>query len=64
MAQVKERIQQYIGSGPVLQALIQQMGFLPSIDRHLPVDPRRIGPTPGEAVAAMVVCLLQGVRAW
>ena len=63
MTQVKELIQQQIGSAPILKALIQKMGFIPIIDRNLPLDPRRIGPTHGEAVAAMVVCLLQGVRA-
>lgn len=63
MAQVKELIQQFIGSGPILKALIQKMGFIPVIDRNLSIDPRRIGPTHGEAVAAMVACLLQGVRA-
>ena len=63
MAQVKELIQQQIGSAPILKALIQKMGVIPIIDRNLAVDPRRIGPTHGEAVAAMVVCLLQGVRA-
>ena len=63
MAQVKELIQQHIGSGPVLKALIQKMGFVPIIDRNLPVDPRRVGPTHGEAVAGMVACLLQGICA-
>ena len=63
MAQVKELIQQSMGSGPLLKALIQKMGFIAIIDRNLPVDPRRIGPTHGEAVAAMVACWLQGVRA-
>ena len=63
MAQVKELIQQQIGSGPVLKALIQKMGFIPIIDRHLPIDPRRVGPTHGEAVAGMIACLLQGICA-
>jgi hypothetical protein len=60
MALVKERIQQHIGSGPLLKALIQKMGFISILDRHLPVDHRRVGPTHGEAVAGMVACLLQG----
>jgi len=63
MAQVKELIQQHIGSAPVLKALIQKMGCIPIIDRNLPVDPRRVGPTHGEAVAGMVACLLQGICA-
>jgi len=63
MAQVKALIQQHIGSSPVLKALIQNMGFIPIIDRNLPVDPRRGGPTHGEAVAGMVACLLQGICA-
>lgn len=63
MAQVKELIQQHIGSSPVLKALIQKMGFIPIIDRNLPVDPRRVGPTHGEAVAGIVACLLQGICA-
>ena len=63
MAQVKELIQPHMGSGPVLKALIQKMGFVPIIDRHLPVDPRRVGPRHGEAVAGMVACLLQGICA-
>ena len=57
MAQVKALIQQHIGSGPVLKALIQQMACIPIIDRNLPVDPHRVGPTHGEAVAGMVTCL-------
>jgi hypothetical protein len=61
---VKELIQQPIGSSPVLKALIQKMGVIRMIDRNLPVDPRRVGPTPGEAVAGMVACLLQGIGAW
>jgi hypothetical protein len=32
MAQVKELIQQHLGSGPILKALIQKMGFIPIID--------------------------------
>jgi transposase len=63
MAQVKELIQQHIGSGPVLKALIQKMGFIPIIDRTLSVDPRRVGPTHGETVAGMVACLVQGICA-
>jgi hypothetical protein len=34
MAQVKELIQQSIGSGPILKALIHTMGFIPIIDRN------------------------------
>ena len=60
---MKELIQQHIGSGPVLKALIQKMGFIPILDRHLPVDPRRVGPTHGEAVAGRVACLVQGICA-
>jgi hypothetical protein len=63
MAQVKELIQQHLGSGPILKALIQKRGFIPSIDCNLPGDPRRVGPTHGEAVAGMVACLLQGICA-
>ena len=63
MAQVKELIQQHLGSGPILKALIQKMGFIPIIDCNLPGDPRRVGPTHGEAVAGMVACLLQGIGA-
>jgi transposase len=63
MALVKELIQQHIGSGPILKALIQKMGFIPIIDRNLPADPRRVGPTHGEAVAGMVACLIQGICA-
>ena len=64
MAQVKELIQQQIGSAPILKALIQKMGCIPIIDRNLPAAPRRVGPTQGEAVAGMVICLVQGVCAW
>ena len=64
MAPVKELIQQQIGSGPVLKALIPKMGCIPIIDRNLPRDPRRVGPTHGEAVEGMVACLRQGVCAW
>jgi hypothetical protein len=60
---VKELIQQHIGSRPVLKALIQNMGFIRIMDRNLPVAPRRVGPTSGEAVAGMVACLLQGLGA-
>ena len=60
MAQVKELIQQHSGSAPILKALLQPMGFIGLIDRNLPVDPRRVGPMHGEAVAGMVACLLQG----
>jgi Domain of unknown function (DUF4277) len=63
MALVKELMQQHIGSGPLLKALIQKMGFIPIIDRNLPADPRRVGPTHGEAVAGMVACLIQGICA-
>jgi transposase len=63
MAQVKELIQHQIGSAPILKGLIQRMGFIPIIDRNLPADPRRVGPTHGEAVAGMVVCLVQGICA-
>src|SRR5215211_6040169 len=63
MAQVKELIQQHLGSGPILKALLQKMGFIPIIDCNLPGDPRRVGPTHGEAVAGMVACLLQGICA-
>jgi len=63
MALVKELIQQHIGSGPILKALIQKMGFIPIIDSNLPADPRRVGPTHGEAVAGMVACLIQGICA-
>jgi hypothetical protein len=63
MALVKELIQQHIGSGPILKALIQKMGCIPIIDRNLPADPRRVGPTHGEAVAGMVACLIQGICA-
>ena len=64
MAPVKELIQQHIGSGPILKALIRKMGCIPIIDRNLPLDSRRVGPTHGEAVAGMVACLLQGICAW
>jgi hypothetical protein len=63
MAQVTELIQQPLGSGPILKALIQQMECIPIIDCHLPGAPRRVGPTHGEAVAGMVACLLQGICA-
>jgi hypothetical protein len=63
MAQVKELIQQHLGSGPILKALIQKRGCIPSIACHLPGDPRRVGPTPGEAVAGRVAGLLQGLGA-
>ena len=63
MALVKELMQQHIGSAPILKALIQQMGCIPIIDRNLPAAPRRVDPTPGEAVAGMVAGLLQGVCA-
>lgn len=63
MALVKALIQQHIGSGPLLKALIQKMGFIPIIDRNLPADRRRVGPTHGEAVAGMVACLIQGICA-
>jgi Domain of unknown function (DUF4277) len=64
MALVKELIPQHMGSGPLLKALIQKMGLISIIDRHLPVDPRRVGPTHGEAVAGMVAGLVQGIWAW
>ena len=63
MAQVQEVIPPHLGSGPVLKALSQNMGFLPIIDRTLSVDPRRGGPTPGETVAGMGACRVQGLWA-
>ena len=60
---MKELIQQHIGSGPILKALIQSIGLIPIIDRRLPADPRRVGPPHGEAVAGMVACLIQGICA-
>jgi hypothetical protein len=44
MAQVNELIQHQIGSAPLLNGLIERMGCIPLIDRHLPADPRRSSP--------------------
>jgi transposase len=63
MAQVKELIQQHIGSGPIVKALLQKMDVISIIDRNLPMDPRRLGPTHGETVVGMVACLAQGICA-
>ena len=60
-AQVTELIQRRGGSAPLVKALIQKMAFIPIIDRNLPLDPRRVGPTHGETVAGMVACLAQGI---
>jgi len=61
MAQVTELIQRHVGSAPLVKALIQKMGFISIIDRNLPLDPRRVGPTHGEAVAGMVASLSHGI---
>lgn len=64
MAHVNALMQRHVGSAPILKALIQTMGFIEIIDRHLPLPARREGPTHGEAVAALGVALTQGSCQW
>ena len=63
-AHVKALMQRHVGSAPILNALIQKMGVIEIIDRTSPLPVRRKGPTHGEAVAALVVALTQGIGQW